>query len=255
MGKLSKRALIGMLTPSSNTVIEPYTQAMLHDLLPEVTAHFQRFVVTEIALSQSSLNQFENEMLIEAAEMLAHARVGAIAWNGTSSGWLGFQADLDLCREIAKRTGIPATTSVLAINEALAMLKARRIALVTPYLDDVQTHIIDNYQGAGFEVVAERHFNDRGNFSFSEYDDEAIATAVREVAAVKPEAIVIFCTNLRGPAVVAAMEEATGLPVLDTICAAVWKCLLMTGVDPRRVRGWGRLFDLGTPAALPSVSG
>jgi len=247
MGKLSKRALIGMLTPSSNTVVEPYTQAMLHDLLPDVTAHFQRFVVTEIALSESALSQFDNEQLIAAAEMLAHARVGAIAWNGTSSGWLGFDADVELCRAIAERTKIPATTSVLAINEALALLRARRIGLVTPYTDDVQAHIIANYESAGFKVVAERHFGDRGNFSFSEYDEATISRSVLEVAAAKPDAVVIFCTNLRGPAVVAEMEAATGLPVLDTVCAAVWKCLLMTGVDSARVKGWGRLFELGVP--------
>jgi maleate isomerase len=248
MGSLSKRALIGMLTPSSNTVVEPYTQAMLHDLLPEVTAHFQRFVVTEIALSQSALSQFDNEMLIEAAEMLAHARVGAIAWNGTSSGWLGFDADIELCRAITERTGIPATTSVLAINEALTLLGAKTIGLVTPYLDDVQARIVANYQGAGFQVVAERHFNDRGNFSFSEYDEPTIASHVLAVGEAKPDAIVIFCTNLRGPAVVAEMEAATGLPVLDTVCAAVWKCLLLTGVDPDRVKGWGRQFRLGSPS-------
>lgn len=255
MGNLAKRALIGMLTPSSNTVVEPYTQAMLHDLLPEVTAHFQRFVVTEIALSRSALSQFDNEALIEAAEMLAHARVGAIAWNGTSSGWLGFPADVALCRAITERTGIPSTTSVLAINEALTILGARRIGLVTPYLDEVQAKIVANYEGAGFSVVAERHFNDRGNFSFSEYDEATIARHVLEVAEVRPDAIVIFCTNLRGPAVVAEMEAATGLPVLDTVCAAVWKCLLMTGVDPARVKGWGSLFRVGSPAALPSPAG
>jgi maleate isomerase len=248
MTNLLKRSLIGMLTPSSNTVVEPYTQAMLHDLLPEVTAHFQRFEVTEIALSERALSQFENEPLVKAAEMLAHARVGAIAWNGTSSGWLGLEADFDLCSAITRRTGIPSTTSVLAINEALQMMGARKIGFVTPYTDDVQEKIIATYEGAGFSVAAERHFRDRGNFSFSEYDEATIAQNVLDVAKAKPDAIVIFCTNLRGPAVVANMEAATGLPVLDTICAAVWKCLLMTGVDPSRVKGWGRMFDLGAPA-------
>jgi maleate isomerase len=234
-----------MLTPSSNTVVEPYTQAMLHDLMPEVTAHFQRFVVKEIALSESALSQFDNSQLVAAAEMLSHARVGAIGWNGTSSGWLGFDADVKLCQDITERTNTPATTSVLAINEALTMLGKKRIAFVTPYTDDVQEKIIANYEKAGFSVVAERHFKDRGNFSFSLYDEETIGQHVLDVSKSKPEAVVIFCTNLRGPAVVATMEKATGLPVLDTVCAAVWKCLLMTGVDPGRVKGWGSLFQLG----------
>jgi maleate isomerase len=48
------RKLLGMLTPSSNTVLEPVTTAMLAEV-PEVSAHFGRFAVTEIALSQHAL--------------------------------------------------------------------------------------------------------------------------------------------------------------------------------------------------------
>ena len=47
---MTSRVFLGMLTPSSNTVLEPVTTAMLAGL-PEVTAHFSRFKVTEIALS------------------------------------------------------------------------------------------------------------------------------------------------------------------------------------------------------------
>ena len=49
---------LGMLTPSSNTVLEPVTYAMLRDQ-PSVTAHFARFKVTEIALNPSALGQFD----------------------------------------------------------------------------------------------------------------------------------------------------------------------------------------------------
>lgn len=46
----SKRIRLGILTPSSNTALEPMTAAMLSEL-PHVSAHFARFTVTEIALS------------------------------------------------------------------------------------------------------------------------------------------------------------------------------------------------------------
>lgn len=237
-----KRTLIGMLTPSSNTVLEPYTSAMLRGLLPEVTAHFQRFTVTEIALSDSSMQQFDQAPLLEAARRLNDARMDVIAWNGTAAGWLGFDADRALCEEITVATGVPATTSVLALNEVLERTGVRRLGLVTPYLDDVQARIVENYGAAGVEVVAESHFNDRGNFSFSEYDEAAIAERIRLVAAERPDAITILCTNLRGAPTVAALEEELGIPIYDTVSVTVWKTLAMTGVDPARVRGWGRLF-------------
>ena len=56
---MTSRVFLGMLTPSSNTVLEPVTTAMISGL-PEVTAHFSRFKVTEIALSGPALAQFDD---------------------------------------------------------------------------------------------------------------------------------------------------------------------------------------------------
>src|SRR3982075_1453576 len=113
---MTSRLLLGMLTPSSNTTLEPVTASMLAEV-PEASAHFGRFRVTEIALSSRALGQFDNGESLRAAELLSHAKVGAIGWNATSSGWLGFQADEKLCSDITAATGIPACTSVLALNE------------------------------------------------------------------------------------------------------------------------------------------
>jgi maleate cis-trans isomerase len=56
---MTKRALLGILTPSSNTILEPISQAMVAGL-PEVSVLFSRFKVTEIALSASALAQFDD---------------------------------------------------------------------------------------------------------------------------------------------------------------------------------------------------
>jgi maleate isomerase len=234
---------LGMLTPSSNTVLEPVTAAMLSGL-PEVSAHFGRFRVTEISLRDQALGQFDNAEILRAARLLADAKVDVIAWNGTSSGWLGFEADEVLCAAITAETGIPATTSVLALNEIMRATGVRRFGLVTPYLHDVQARILETYAGAGFECCAERHLNDPGNFSFSEVTAGQIEGMVREVAASKPDCISTFCTNLRAAPLVAALEAELGLPIYDTITVVVWKSLLMAGVDPARVTGWGRVMGL-----------
>ncbi|MDB5826585.1 MAG: Asp/Glu/hydantoin racemase, partial [Variovorax sp.] len=133
---MTARALLGMLTPSSNTVLEPVTAALLADL-PEVSAHFGRFRVTEIALSAGALAQFDNREILAAAELLSHARCQVIGWNGTSSGWLGFESDRSLCAAIERETGALACTSVLALNEVLMATGVQRLGLVSPYRDDV----------------------------------------------------------------------------------------------------------------------
>lgn len=238
---MTSRVLLGMLTPSSNTVLEPLTSAILAGV-PDVTAHFGRFRVTEISMNKRALGQFENQPILDAASLLADAKVGVISWNGTSSGWLGFDADVKLCEEIKVATGIPANTSVLALNEIFELTGVKRFGLVTPYLDEIQEKIIANYANSGFECVGEQHLRDRGNFSFSEYKEEQIAEMIRTVAKSKPQAITVFCTNLRGALVVERMEQELGIPIYDTIATSVWKSMRMAGADPRRVKGWGRLF-------------
>ena len=239
------RVRLGMLTPSSNTVLEPVTTEMLRGL-PEISVHFGRFRVTEISLRGDALAQFDLAPILDAARLLADARVDVIAWNGTSSGWLGFAADEQLCGAITAATAIPATTSVLALNEIMRRTGVQRFGLVTPYLHDIQARILANYQQAGFACAAERHLNDPGNFSFAEVTAAQIETMVREVAASAPDCITTFCTNLRAAPLVDALERATGVPIYDTISVVVWQALRMAGVDTRRVSGWGRLFEGGS---------
>ena len=233
---------VGVLTPSSNTVLEPLTATMLEGL-PEVSAHFARFPVREISLGAAALQQFELEPILAAARLLADARVHAIVWSGTSAGWLGFETDEALCRRVTAATGIPAGTSVLALNQIFERTGVRRFGLVTPYLDEIQTRIVGHYAAAGYDCIAERHLGDPGNFSFAGHAEELIADLVRAVAAARPDAIAIFCTNFRGARIAPALETETGIPVYDTVATGLWQGLRLAGADPARVQGFGRLFS------------
>jgi maleate isomerase len=238
---MTKRILLGMLTPSSNTILEPVSQAMVAGL-PEVSVHFSRFKVTEIALSASALAQFDDSEILRAAELLAHAKVDVIGWNGTSSGWLGFDADVRLCERITSATGIAATTSMLALNEVLASTKIKQLGFVTPYLDDVQNRILANYGALGIACRGERHLGLQDNFSFSEVTRQQLIEMTRTVARQVPQAIAVICTNLNAAPLVDELEREIGIPVYDTIATVIWKSLILAGVDPARVTGWGTLF-------------
>src|SRR5882757_4731152 len=155
---MNTRIRLGMLTPSSNTVLEPVSTAMIAGL-PEVSVHFGRFKVTEIALSDQALRQFDDSEILRAAELLAHAKVDVIAWNGTSASWLGFERDERLCERITATTGIRACTTVLAYRDLFRRLGTTRIGLVTPYRREVQDRIIANWGSEGLPCVAERHLS------------------------------------------------------------------------------------------------
>lgn len=232
---------LGVLTPSSNTALEPLTQRIAN-ALPGCSAHFSRFKVTEIALSEQALGQFDDSKILAAAELLADAQVDVIGWSGTSSGWLGFDADRRLAERITQRTGIVATTAVLALNELLALRGITTLGLVTPYTTDVQQRIVANYRALGIEVVAERHLGIRVNHDFALVPPAQLEAAMHEVAAHRPGAITTFCTNLHAAPLADGFEAATGIPLLDTVSTTVWGMLRAAGGQPAGIGGWGQLF-------------
>ncbi|MDN4983060.1 aspartate/glutamate racemase family protein [Bradyrhizobium arachidis] len=240
MSILRKR--LGMITPSSNSVLEPVTCAMLHGV-NDVTAHFSRFRVTEIALDAAALNQFDASVMLPAADLLADARVDAIAWNGTSASWLGIGRDRSLCDAITARTGVPATTSTLACIDAARALRAERVALVSPYIDDVQRRIGDVWAGEGIAPHAERHLGLRDNFSFGEVAPATIVDMIRAVAAEGADAVVILCTNLDGAALAAPLERELEIAVLDSVAVTLWRTLSLAGADVTALASWGRIFQ------------
>lgn len=113
---------------------------------------------------------------------------------------------------------------------------------MTPYTDDVQSRILANYAALGFPCAAERHLGLSENFAFSEVGAGRLRDLARAVAGEGADALAVVCTNLRAAPLVEAMEAELGLPVYDTIATVVWKSLVLAGVDPARVEGWGRLF-------------
>lgn len=232
---------LGMLTPSSNTVLEPLCAAMV-ERMDDVSVHFARFRVLEIGLGDRALGQFEDEPMLAAAELLADARVDTICWNGTSAGWLGFERDEQLCAAITARTGVRACTAVLTLNALLRRDGCHRLALLTPYTGDVQARIVAGYRAAGFEVVAERHAELSENFAFAEVSRDWLHAMARELAAAAPDAIVPFCTNLAAAPLAAVLEDELGIAVYDTVAAAMFGALQGAGAEPGRVAGWGQLF-------------
>ena len=234
---------LGMLTPSSNTVLEPVTEAIIHPM-EDVSAHFSRLKVTEISLNSYGLAQFELAPFLDAASLLADARMHVIAWNGTSAAWRGFHEDEALAEAITDRHGVPGTASMLALNHIMRTRGITRFGLVTPYTSDVQARIRANYAEAGFTVTDERHSGISVNYAFSEIEPEPIQTMVREVAESKPECIIIICTNLRSAPLVADLERELDIPIYDSTSAVVWHALTLAGVDPRACGAhWGRLFE------------
>ncbi|MFC7540012.1 hypothetical protein ACFQU2_11850 [Siccirubricoccus deserti] len=83
------------------------------------------------------------------------------------------------------------------------------------------------------------------NLAASAVPPGRIAALVREVAAeARPDAILIWSTNLPGWMLMAPLEAELGVPVLDSAAVGVWACLAALGLDPAPAAALGRIFSL-----------
>ena len=210
---------LGIVLPSSNTVLEPLASEMLAGT--GVTAHFSRLGVFDVALDSASRAQFALQRHVEAATLLADAKVDAIVWGGTSASWLGPDHDRAFCEAVETATGIRTTTCVLAMNALLKPGPAFRLGLVTPYTDEVHAQIVKNYRAQGIRCDAGANCGGTLSRDFADLRPETIAAMVREVSLSRPDAIVIMCTNLRGASVASALAPELGVAVMDSAAVTI----------------------------------
>jgi len=232
---------IGMITPSSNTCLEPTTYRLLAGR-DDVTVHFARLPVTRIALDDSSNGQFTEEAMAAAARQLADARVDVVVWNGTAGSWLGVDHDVALAGRLTDVAGVPATTSTLALLEACRVYGVTRLGLATPYTEDVNQRISETYADRGVAVVARSALGISDNEAFARVPSSTVADQLREVVD-DAHAVAVLCTNVHGALLAEPLEAELGVPVLDSVTVTLWHALSLVGTDG--TPGFGTLLRDG----------
>ncbi|MCW5253551.1 aspartate/glutamate racemase family protein [Streptomyces sp. SHP 1-2] len=240
---------LGMITPSSNTVLEPVTIELARGV-PDLSVHFTRLRVTRISLDGPDVDQFSQEAFVQAARLLADAGVDVTVWNGTSGSWLGPEYDARVCGAVEEATGRPATTSTLAVLAALEQCAVTRLGVITPYTDDIADAIAATYAARGFPVHASRHFRRTTNFDFALTTDEELDTAFHGLAAEGCDAVAVVCTNLRAAHLAGEWERRTGVTVIDSVAATLWHALRRAGASAP-LTGYGRLLAGHGPPLAP----
>jgi maleate isomerase len=237
---MTSKIRIGMLTPSSNTALEPLTSAMLRDV-PNVSVHYSRLHVMGTSLDRNSTAQFTREAFLGAASLLADARVDVIAWNGTSGSWMGLDWERELCKAVEAETGVPTTGSTLAFFDAFAKFGVKRYSLAVPYVQDHTEKIIETYAREGLECVASNYLGYKTNAEIDLVPESSFLEQLASVAVPASQAIAVVCTNVPAAPLVEDLEKRLGIPIIDSIAVTAWKCLEMVGIEPN-VPGWGKLL-------------
>jgi arylmalonate decarboxylase len=156
-------------------------------------------------------------------------------------GWEG----PDVMATIARLAGAPTFSASDAALTALRALGARRLTLVTPYIELVNQQERSFLEGEGFEVVAMAGM-DLGHTqaerrSMSHQPPARTYRLARETDVPEAEAVYLSCTNLPTLEILDLLERDLGKPVVSSNQAMLWYGLRQCGL-PDRLTGAGRLF-------------
>ena len=239
MEPLQWRKRIGLITTSGQVITEPRYYQLAP---PGVTFHASRMLNTG---GPDGLVRMEQNAP-RAVDELVTADVDAIAYCCTVSGAMrGFDEDRAFCDGIVERTGIPATSTMLACAEALQHLGARRIVLTSPYVDSHNEHEAVYLRQAGIEPVLMRGMGLTSGKQYCRVTPDEIhdfcLDAWQDAYSLSPDALFVSCMNYDAIAAAEDLERAIGKPVVTSHSATLWRALALAGI-PDPVEGAGCLL-------------
>lgn len=234
-------ASMGVITPSGNTVVERVTLMIMRHF-PRISCHFSRTPV--FGGSDPYPESYDWDGMLGAAELLGHAGVDLLVWNGSKAGGIRF----DLDDELAARVDRPLVSSTLALRRRAKQQDWRRVGLVTPYVKAYGRQVERVFAAEGLACVAARHAGSSDNLGHASIDASTIKAMCHEAASAKPDVLITWCTNFPAAPLVDEIEQATGLPMLDSTSLAVHEGLLRLGVDTRPADSWGSIFRSASPS-------
>jgi maleate isomerase len=230
------RLRAGVLIPSGNSVAEPEIRAMLP---PEVS-----MLVTRLSLLGSSKAELMRmlDQLEAASELLADAAVDCIVFHCTAVSTFAPELAGGIRERIQAVSGIKCFTTADAILEGLRHLKARRVSLLTPYIDEVHAREVAFLEANGFEAGGGANLEINTNADMATLKPRAILDWAMDKADRRADACLISCTAIKSAPVISRLEQALRLPVLTSNQSMVWHLLRSNGIDGR-VDGYGGLFS------------
>jgi maleate isomerase len=234
------RLRIGLILPSSNIVTEnEFRKVLFH--VNGISFHATRmFLATESV--ENLLKMREN--VKRAAEELKTAEVDVIAYGCTSGSFVkGLQFDKEISTEIETQTHIPATTTSTAVIEALKALHVKKVAVGTPYPDEVNQRGKEFLENCGFQVTKIEGLGLINAVDFGKQEPYIAYTLGTHIDSIDAECIFISCTNFRTFEIIDALEKKLQKPVVSANQATLWHILQLKELGVT-ITGYGTLFNM-----------
>ncbi len=209
---------VGLLVPSSNTVLEND----LHSGLPKADFKIHAGRMFLVTTTREAEKQMIEEFAPKAADDVGTANPDVLVFGCTSAGSLfGLDYDAQVCRALGARANCTGLGVVSAVAQALDSNGARRLAVLTPYNDDL-TQSVASAVSAGREIVCAYGMGITENFALATpTPDDIVAFARQRLRGERYDAVFVSCTNFRAYEARAALIDALGAPVITSNSAVI----------------------------------
>jgi len=241
---LGWRRLLGVVAPSTNTVVQPDMERMR----PEgVTNHFSRIYVEDpVALSNEDFIAGTTaiaENTMDAVRSVMTCRpdylvlgMSAITFYG------GVQGSVDFKRRVEQVAGVGASTGAESIAAGLhAYGGIRRVSFVSPYYPVANAEVQRFLEESGFTVVRDVPLQCRCWTDIAKVTPDRLREVIEHLDGPDVDAIVQVGTNLSMVDLAAEQEALRGKPVIAINTATYWHALRACGIKDK-VAGMGRLL-------------
>lgn len=210
---------VGLLVPSSNTVLEND----VHRGLPvdTCTVHTARMYL--VATTREAELQMITDHAPKAAADLGTADLDLLVFGCTSAGSLfGLDYDARTCAELGRIAGCPAMGTISAVSDALDRRRFRRVAVITPYVDDLTSAVAAAVVTPDRSVVAAHGMGIDVNVQLADPSPEdVVAFAASKLEGADFDGIFVSCTNFRALEAVPMLEARFGVPVMTSNRAVI----------------------------------
>jgi len=225
----------GMLIPSTNTTCEIEFCRLPADLQVH-TARLGKGGNTPFSPSLDADIAYQSKLL-------GDARVEVVALMQTSASLFADDYDEVTVKRMTEAAGVPSLTSAQAIGRALLALGTLRVALATPYSQDVIARARRYYErNYGIAVVASESLGATNSYAIGKMDAGTAQAAFGRIDHPDIEALVVPGGNFPTMSSIAAWEQQFGKPVITTNQAALWAILKAMEITTP-LPGKGRLLE------------
>ena len=234
---IGRRANIGLLVLQTDLTIEDE----FRHILPEGVALYGARLASPAEITPEKLKLMEAQIPV-ASGLLPAVDIDSIGF-GCTSGALVIGEGTVAERVTSVRPEAQVTDPVTAAVAAMRALQAQRIALLTPYLPEINATLREQFQQRGLDIPVMGSFNQPDDYTVARITPGALEAAMIELGrSDHVDAVFVSCTSLRVARIAAQVEAVIGKPVSSSNHALAWHMLRLAGIEDRLPQH-GRLFD------------